>query len=565
MAKADKGQYKEPGTALKLQPFQDIYLHSNNIYQAGYNKNGNYWTLISLSAIGILILIIACFNFLNLSMAQNSERGVEVGIRKTFGAGQIEIYKQILIENSVFVIISLNISLILVNLFVPWFNNFISKELSLAGALPYIFYFITIVIIFIIICTAFYPSFVLANFETVTVLKGKINLFDSKNWLYKTFHENISKWLVTLQFTISVCLIICALFIIKQLHFIRTFDVGFDKSQIMVIYNTWDGKQDSRFDIIKNMCAQMPEVEMVSSGCNVPTDGYNNSCNPTLLNNPNIKANAGLISVDYNYLSCIGAHLIDGRNFNPLLVSDSSAIIITKSCVKELGLTDPIGEWVENLWDGRKREIVGVVNDINFNTLHIKSQPLIFLAHHKWMTNRTKILIKFKSRNFAIVKSKLEAKWKELCPEEIFGYFFMDDKFEANYHDDNNNAFLINIFTSLSILLCIMGLAGLVMFTVQKRSKEIGIRKVNGANTFEIIGLINKDFLISIAIAFIIGSPIAYYIINLWLRNFAYRTTLDWWVFVFAFAVAMLISIITTSLQSWHVATRNPVESLKYE
>lgn len=563
---SENGRTETAGApTFQLQPLTNIYLHSSFLDRETSVRYGNYMAVVGFSIIGLLILIIACFNYLNLTIAQANERGKEVGIRKTTGASISSLYYQFITESTLVTIIALIASLFIIQIVFPWFNNFTDKHLTLSGAFPAILYFVGGTIVFIIACTGLYPAIVMSSFETISILKGKTHFWTDKKLKLQTFHQTLSKSLVGAQFTISAILIICALFVQKQMQFIRNYDTGFNKSQIMVIHSTWDRKQNQRYKIMKDFCSSIPEIDMVTAGSNYPTDGFNNYGSPVLTSNPEAKTSIGFINVDYDYLPFLEATFIQGRNFDRNLASDSSAIIISESCLKQLGTNEVLGKTMQGLWDDRKRTVIGVVKDIHYSDLHSEAYPLLFMVNHQWMTNSTRLLIKFKSEHYAQVRLQLEKKWKELCPDELFTYFFLEEKFEENYRKDSHTAFLMNAFTLISVLLCILGLTGLVAFSVQKRTKEIGIRKVNGARTAQLMALFNKSYVKWVAIAFLIACPIAWYAMHKWLENFAYKTDLSWWVFAAAGAIALVIALLTVSFQSWRAATRNPVESLRYE
>lgn len=566
MQYSDDAKNKIPGTTqLKLQPVSDIYLHSGSFYSDSSLRYGNYTAVVGFSIIGIFILIIACFNYLNLTISQVNERSKEVGIRKTIGASKSSLYYQFLLESAIFTFISLLLSIFIIQAILPWFNQFTDKHLTLLNVAPPILYFIVGMVAFIIACTGLYPAFIMSNFDPVSILKWTPVFRSDKNLKLRIFHQVLSKSLVSVQFTITATLIICALFVQKQMKFIRNYDTGFNKTQIMVIQSTWDGNQNARFKIMKDFCSSIPGIEMVTAGSNVPTTGFNNYGSPVLTTNRDATTSIGFISVDYDYLPCLEARFLQGRNFDRNLASDSLAVIVTESCLKQLGTDDVLGQTLDGLWDGRKRTVIGVIKDIHFTDLHSETYPLLFMVNHQWLTNCTQLLIKFNTPHYSQIRLQLEKKWKELCPDELFTYFFLEEKFEENYLRDRHTAFLMNAFTVLSILLGVMGLTGLVAFTVQKRTKEIGIHKVNGAHTVEVLTLLNHDFLRWTAISFLIACPIAWYAMHKWLENFAYKTGLNWWIFAAAGAIAMIVALLTVSFQSWRAATRNPVESLRYE
>jgi putative ABC transport system permease protein len=371
--------------------------------------------------------------------------------------------------------------------------------------------------------------------------------------------------MVTTQFALAIFLIVLTFMVNKQLYFIRNTDSGFVRENVISIENGWNSSLEKRYQLYKEKILKLPEVTMVSSGINVPPDRIWNSGAPKVVNNPSkLIANCGFVSVDYDYFKVLGCKIVEGRDFDKSLKTDENKCIISETFRRKMGEKNPIGIMLDQLWEEKQREIIGVVNDINFNTLHYEIKPEIFLLHHS-LPSHYHILVKFKTANTAALLTKLEKLWTEMAPEEPFTYFFLDEKFESNYRKEIQVAKILNILTGVAIFLCCLGLFGLALFVINNRTKEIGIRKINGASVFKILIIINKPFIQWITIAYIIACPIALWIIQWWLQDFSYKTKISWWIFTLAGLLSLLIALLTASFHSIRAATRNPVDALRYE
>jgi putative ABC transport system permease protein len=343
-------------------------------------------------------------------------------------------------------------------------------------------------------------------------------------------------------------------------------DTGFDREQTLAIDN-YEGKNESRYLLLAEALKKYPEVVSVSCGSNVPSDGVSNWGGATVVGDEQKKMEGcGFISVDYGYLELIGAKVSQGRNFAANKTSDIDQVIITEAMARTLKLDHPVGTFLTDMWDDKRREIIGVVQDIEFNTIHDKQLAIAFFCQRTNYTNFHKqILVKLKTNHISGMLASIDKQWKQIAPEYPLAYRFLDDIFNENYQKEVKTGALLSVMAVIAIALCCMGLFALALFHINARIKEIGIRKVNGAKVWEVMTLLNQNFIRWILIAAILAIPIAWYAMHRWLESFAYKTNLSWWIFALAGLLALGIALLTVSWQSWRAATRNPVEALRYE
>jgi putative ABC transport system permease protein len=351
----------------------------------------------------------------------------------------------------------------------------------------------------------------------------------------------------------------------SQLKFIRQHDIGFDKEQIMVIEN-YEGDMKSRYSLLKDYVRQLPGVNSITCGSDIPLYGVSNWGGPCVASNKQISMQGcGFISVDENYLDMIGAKIKEGRGFIRNNASEKNKIIITEALARSLNLINPVGVKLGDLWDNTSREIVGVVKDIEFNTIHSKSVPVVFFYKRDYIRYHERIMIKLQSENITGVIGCINKYWQKISPDYPMDYKFLDDQFNRNYLNESRTSVFMNVMAIVAVILCCMGLFGLALFHINARIKEIGIRKVNGAKVIEVIQMLNSDFVEWIIIAFVVAAPIAWFVLHKWLQSFAYKTELSWWVFILAGIITLLVAVFTVSWQSYKAAVMNPVESLRYE
>jgi putative ABC transport system permease protein len=374
----------------------------------------------------------------------------------------------------------------------------------------------------------------------------------------------IRSGLVVIQFMVSISLIICTFVVFSQLQFIRNKKLGYDKEQVMVIpdiYVLGNSKETFRQEVLQN-----PEVLRVSISGYLPVgQSFNNNFFLYPDNDAALQIKTLRYDVDENYIPTLNIQMLEGRNFSSLNASDSTAIILNESAVKALGWNkSALGRYLTHSDNAGVRttyQVVGIVRDFHFKSLHMRISPLVMV----YGKTSGSMIVKAKTVHIANLVNYIQNKWTRLVPEEPFRYSFLDEEYNNVYRAEERLGFIVGIFAGLTIFVACLGLLGLALYTAERRRKEIGIRKVNGSKTWQVIIMLNKDFIKWVALAFVIACPIAWFAMHKWLESFAYKTTLNWWVFAAAGLMALLIALVTVSWQSWRAATRNPVESLRYE
>ena len=535
-------------TTLFIRPYADQHLYDN--YQGGVQVGGKIIYVRLFSIIAILILVIACINFINLSTASASKRMKEVGIKKLLGASRRSLVFDFMIEAITISSFALIISIVIVKLFLPYFNVFVEKQIYLDFEPNHILFLIGI-LLFSILLSGIYPAFYLSGINPLNAFKGI-----QSNKLSKLA---IRKGLVISQFAISIILIATVFIVLRQMNFIYGQDLGYNKDNI--IYFEKEGDMGKNIQTFISELKNIHGVTSVTStawsfvGQRASTDGVSWDGK-----NPDDNVSFEVQQINYDFIETFGIELKEGRSFSMNFGSDESKIIFNEAAIKAMGIDDPIGKNV-NIW-GRDRQIVGIVKNFNYESLHTKIKPLFFILKP---SNCRKIMVKIEDGMESKVIHNIEKKYHEFNPEFPFDYKFLDQEYHNQYVAEKKVVTLSQFFAGIAILLSCLGLLGLAIFTTEQRRKEIGIRKVNGATISEILIMLNKDFLKWVAIAFVIATPIVYYAMNQWLQRFAYKIELSWWIFVMAGCLAMIIAMITVSLQTFLAARRNPVEALRYE
>ncbi len=545
----------------KLQPFNDNYLKSGEI--TGEADPLAY--VLGFSLIAALILVISCFNFINLSIAINAKRSLEHSLKKALGANLKLFIWQVFLEISLYLAFAILISNLIIRAILPLLNGFLGKNLTLSfiGNLGLDLYLFLLSGALLIIC-GISPVVQIKRSGNNGLKKRSAGYFASVK--DSSSQKGFRNSLVIAQFAIGIILITSSFVVNRQLKLIRQHDTGFDKEQTLVIDN-YEGNNESRYELLAEALKQFPGIVSVSCGSNVPADGISNWGSATVVGEEQKKMEGcGFISVDYNYLDLIGAQLMLGRNFNPNRTSDIDQVIITETMAKTLNLNNPVGAYLTDMWDDKRREIIGVVKDIEYNTIREKQLAIAFFCQRTHYTNFYKqILVKLKTDDISGTLTSIEKQWKQIAPEYPLAYRFLDDIFNGNYKKEVKTGTILGVMAGIAIVLCCMGLFALALFHINARIKEIGIRKVNGAKVWEVMTLLNRNFIRWIIISSIIAIPVAWYAMNKWLENFAYKTELSWWIFTLAGLLTLGIALLTVSWQSWKAATRNPVEALRYE
>ena len=539
---------------LQLQRLTDIHLKSDA--SGELSPAGDIRFVYIFGAIAIFMLLIACINFMNLSTAGSAKRAKEVGIRKVIGSGQKQLIGQFLTESVLLTFFSLCISFILVQLFFPVFNQLSGKNLNLLiFKSPALLLALFLLVLFTGLLAGSYPAFFLSSFKPVAVLKGKV--MTGKNSI------NLRSGLVVFQFFISIVLIISTSVVYRQLNFIRDKKLGYDKEQVVIIPDTWILGDKEK--IFQQQISEDSRVVNTSISGYVPAgNSYNNNFFLFMTDEAS-SVKTLRYDVDHRYIPTLGMEIIDGRNFNASMPTDSSAIILNETAAKAFGFgKDALGKILHtNFNDGSRTsyQVIGLVKDFHFKTLHEPISPLVMTFGN----NNGNIIAKVKTKDITSLIGQMKNLWASFGTESPFTYTFLDERFRKMYETEQNTGRLLGIFASLTILVACMGLFGLAMFTAQQRTKEIGIRKVLGASAANIVSLLSRDFIKLVIIAFIIAAPIAWLVMNKWLQDFAYRTDIGAWVFVAAASLSFLIAFLTISIQSVKSALANPVKSLRTE
>ncbi|MFD1255664.1 ABC transporter permease [Mucilaginibacter terrae] len=548
---------------LHLQALPDVHLRSAGIISA-VTDQGDIKNLYIFAAIGLFVIVLACVNFINLSTAQAAKRAKEIGVRKVMGSEKSQLIQQFLMEALFFSVISVIIALILVVLLLPGFNQISGKSMDINMMLNVQFWLIiTGLIITITFLAGSYPAFYLASFKPVNVLKG-LAVFKAGNG-----NRGIRNGLVVFQFTVSTALIICTLVVYMQLRYIQNCDLGFDKENVVIFNNTEKlGRSQEQF---RQEIAAMPQVKSASISTSMISRGaFGDFYNP-IANTPNEHIakdiTLGSFLIDQDFITTLNLKVIKGRAFDKRF-NDSLSVILNETAVKQIGWKDPIGRFIR--YPGGKMElykVTGVVKDFNMESLHDAIAPfaLFHNSSKSYDSNTSFVIAKLKPGNPATTLTQINNKWKSYNTEQPFEYTFLNADLNALYVTDQRMGSLLFIFTSLSIFVACLGLLGLVIYTAERRTKEIGIRKVLGASVAQITLLLSRDFIKLIILAIVIASPVAWYAMNKWLQNFAYPVTISWWVFALAGLLAIIIAFATLSFQAVKAALANPVKNLKTE
>ncbi len=542
-----------------LQPLRSIHLDGS--IWGGFKATHERKYLLIFGLIALFILVIASINFMNLSTARSANRAKEVGMRKVVGSTRGQLVNQFLWESVILSIISLIFALILTELILPYFNQIMDLHLSLNYLKNwYTLPGLVILSLLVGMLSGSYPAFVLSSFMPVKVLKGQ-----AVKGLGGGMLRNI---LVVVQFTISIVIIAGTIVVYSQLHYMLNKDMGFNKKRMIVIDRVWPlGRNIQTF--IQEI-EKLPGVVTATNATNYP--GQINNNNSFLIKGRNKSSNYIFCTTwtDYNYLNTYRIQLKEGRFFDPSFPSDSSAAIINETAVRKYELKDPLDAIImEPSTDGnlKPHRVIGVVKDFHQTTLRSPIDPCIFLFKRDWWSWGGYISVRLEpgSGSTQNTMNQIEGVWKSFKPEEPFLYFFLEEHFYNMYNEEVRTGRLSLTFSILAIIIASLGLFGLTLFTTEKKTKEIGIRKVLGAQMKDVIFLIIKNITILLVISTGIAWILSFWIMENWLRSFPYKVKLSLWFFVAAAAVAFVVAILTVTIQAWRAARANPVDSLHYE
>ncbi len=563
---ADEGELKKRGFrkdangdmyAFKLAPFNNLHfdqeLGSGNAISKPY--------LYTLVLIAVIVMVIACFNFINLNVARAFTRAREVGVRKTIGAGKTQIFLQLWAESFLLCIIALVLALVAASLLLTPFNALFTEKLKLATLMqPAVVISVVFGMLLVSFLAGGYPAWMVARFKVVEVLKGKVSVNRS---VY------LRNGLITFQF-IMASMLICGTFIIyKQFQFLRTAPMGFEQEGVISIPIKRGENSTAYLRQLRARLASNPEVVSVSGSSSNIGIGEDQSQSSSAMGfdykDKHISTN--LLTIDYDYLKTVGIKLTGGREFSPAFASDTSTatdgnIIVTESMAKQFGVPNALGLTMTDT-SGPRWTIVGIIPDFHIQSMHDKMVPVTLMMNKQ--NSLGYMLVKVKTNNPVHAMETVKAAYKAIEPDNTINPSYLTENTRRWYDKEERLSTIFFSSSAIAILLSCLGLFAIVSLVMQQRRKEIGVRKVLGASITQITTLLSKDFLILVALAFVIATPIAWYFLNNWLQDFTYRINLSWWIFPVAGILTLIIALITVSIQTIKASLANPVKSLRTE
>jgi putative ABC transport system permease protein len=551
------------GRSLTLQPLTDIHFNAN--FGDSFSRQVHLPTLYALMGIAIFLLLIAAINFINLATAQSITRVKEIGVRKVLGSSRKSLIFQFMCETFVITFTAVLLSILFVDPILWVFADFLPKELSFNIFEPKIIGFLISITFITSVLSGLYPAWVISSYTPVASLKNQVSNGQTRTAFLR-------KALITFQFTASQVFILGTIIVATQSKFMLNKNMGFKKDAIVYFQTDWKDTESNKKQILINKLRQFPEIETVCLGDPPAREGYSTTALKFFDGKKEITTTVHQKSVDEFYVKTFGLKIIAGRDLSP---SDTlKEFLINEAYTKELGFKKPeqaVGKFINYYSsDGKpmKFPIKGVLANFHFQSMHNEIKPLYMSANKYANSINVKIRSNGKSsENFKSVLTKMEKAYSQVYPDndQVFQPIFFDETFANFYKKEQQFARILNTATGIAIFISCMGLFGLVAFTTQRRTKEIGIRKVLGASVTQIVQLLSKDFLRLVILGIVIASPIAYWAMNKWLQDFAYRVEISWWIFALAGVVAVVIALLTVSYQSIRAAMANPVKSLRTE
>lgn len=538
---------RQAGTQVYLQPLKKIHLYSD------IPGHGNIKYVHLFSVIAFFILAIACINFMNLSTARSLKRSREIGLRKVIGANRMKIILQFLGESFFYIVLALVIAVLLVEMSLPWFNELTAKKLAINYFSGQFILGMLVIGFLTGIIAAGYPAFSLSSFAPIITLKH------SQHTTPKG--DTFRKALVALQFSLSIMIIIGSIVVSNQLTFLKNANLGFIKENLVSI--RMRGDMGAQYEAVKRDLLQNPNVTSATAN-----DLFNIQRTTSVSwkeKQPDDNLYVGVYRVDYDFINTFNMEMADGRFYSNEFTTDATeAYVINEAAAKAMGMKSPIGKQFQ-LW-GYEGKIIGVVKDFHFKSLHDEIEPLILWPNtEKNFGTFEYLTVRIKSDDIHHTMNSIENVWKKHGSDYPFEYRFFDETLDSQYRFEQRVSKIFNGFTLLAIFISCLGLLGLISFTAEQKTKEIGVRKVLGASIVDIIRMLLNDFTRWILLANIVAWPIAYFAMNKWLQNFAYHAEMSWWIFLLSGSLALMIALLTVSWQAVRAATANPIESLRYE
>lgn len=536
---------------LGIQRYNDIYLHSN-FDKHGELTGGRIQYVRLFSIVAIFILLIACINFMNLTTARSLKRAKEIGIRKVVGALRFALIRQFIGEAMLFAIMAIVISLLFVKSLLPVFNQLTNKEIHL----PINQSSFWLSILGLLFITGFisgsYPAFYLSAFKPIRVLKGTLKFSTTALWF--------RKGLVVFQFILSIVLIVGTIVVSKQVNYIQTANLGYDRENLL--YIPLEGELIDKYELFKNQSLQLAGIKSITRMTDNPTQIDNGTGGVQWEGkDPNLDIQFTQSAVGYDFTKTMHLQMKEGRDFSKDFPTDSVSYILNEAALKIIGYKDPVGQPL-TFWQ-KKGTIIGIMKDFHFNSLHTRINPMVLRLGEKigWGS----AMVRTEPGKTREALASLGKVCKELNPKFPFTYKFSDQEYDKLYRSEQVVGKLAKYFAFLAIFISCLGLLGLVIFTAQQRTKEFGIRKVLGASSISLFNLLSKEFLLLVLIAMVIACPLAWLVMNNWLENYVYRVEITWWMFLIAGALAIIIALVTVSFQAVKAAVANPVKNLRTE
>jgi putative ABC transport system permease protein len=548
----EKGYY----TKFPLQPLTDIHLRSHLLWEFEINGNGTYVQFFTI--IAVFILLIAVVNYTNLSTAQSASRVREVGIRKTVGSTRTSLVRQFLIESILTSLIALILALIFIQMLLPAFRQLVGKPWLQISYIqnPLGLPALVVLAVLIGVTAGLYPSFFLSSFKPAAVLSGKFSL-----GLKSSILRN---GLVVFQFSLSIILLVGTLVVQKQMAFVQSQNLGFDRDQVVVIETF--GELDQKLSTLKETLLRNPSVMAVSASYSVPGTTFTNI--GSRFEGTESWRGTNLFIVDQDFLNVMQLEIVEGRFFSKEIPTDGQAMILNESRARELGVDDLLNKRIL-MWVGDRNEwfhIIGIVKDFHYESFHEPVKPLeMVMLHGTCQWPESFVSVRIHTSNVRETMAHIRKIWQEIMPGTPFEFSFLDKIYNDQYRNEERTGRIFTIFTFFALFVACLGLLGLASFAAEQRTKEIGIRKILGASVPAIILMMSREFIRWVLIANIIAWPIAYYIMLRWLQSFAYRSDIGLLVFILSGFIVMVIALLTVSFQAIKAAIANPVDSLRYE
>ncbi|MBT32927.1 MAG: hypothetical protein CMO01_24990 [Thalassobius sp.] len=550
-----ESKHEEDGISYVMQKYTDIYLHSTNVQFRFSRQAGNYQYVLILSIVGLFVLLISCINYINLQTAKSTKRAGEIGLRKVLGANRNQLIIQFIGETLAFTLIAVFISVLLADIALPYLNNITQKSIELNWQIARLFLpYLLLIIIVVSVGAGFFPAMVLSSYQPVQTLKNKINKTGSGSFVRKV--------LTIIQLAISVVIIGSTFFVYQQMQFMLNKELGFDKNQVLVMPLT-DILID-KHESFRNELVKLPEVKQASIALDGLGDGGTSSVIDITVPGFNDPITGRFFGIDDYFLETYGMELLYGRNLSSTLASDKEGVIINEKLAHMLvpdgNIEKLLGESIK-LWDGSNTAVItGIVKDFHFQSLHFEKEAIVMQLVSKYLSLAS---IKISSDNIPVAISGIEQVYKKFEKVIPFEYGFVDDKFEAFYRGEKTLLRLVITFSVLSIIIACLGLYGLTLFSVEQKTKEIGIRKVLGADKKDLALLINKQFFSLAILALAIAFPVTWLLSSSWLNNFVYKIEMSVWPYLLSALITLFVLFATIMRETLKALAANPVETLR--